>query len=275
MELNRIYCGDNDNVLAQIRDEKIPIHLCITDPPYNVGKDFGNDSDSQTKDAFLDFLAKRFRHICDCLIEKASIVSFCSHIYLADTTRILKNHEMTYLRTMIWHYRNGMSRQKNSPVTEFEPMLWFTKGSEWTYNGDDVRVPYRSERVKNPVYKRNKNGEKIAWLPDPRGAKRGDVWEYPCLAGKLYEDERTEHPTQKPEELITDLIKAFCPKNAEGYYEGNVLDPFCGSGTLPVCCEKLNWEGHKIKWIGIELEQKWVDIGNERIANIKMPNHIM
>ena len=44
---------------------------------------------------------------------------------------------------------------------------------------------------------------------------------------------------------------------------------FYGSGTLGVCCEKLNAEGHHIKWLGIELEQQWCDIALQRISEIK------
>lgn len=69
--------------------------------------------------------------------------------------------------------------------------------------------------------------------------------------------------------LITELIKAYCPKNKDGFYEGIILDPFHGSGTLGVCCEKLNKQGHKIRWIGIELEQRWCDIAQERLNQIQ------
>ena len=47
-----------------------------------------------------------------------------------------------------------------------------------------------------------------------------------------------------------------------------ILDPFHGSGTLGVCCEKLNRKGHNIKWIGFELEQKWCDIATIRLNEI-------
>ena len=97
---------------------------------------------------------------------------------------------------------------------------------------------------------------------------RGDVWALPTLAGKIFEKERTEHPTQKPESLITELIKAFCPTDEEGLYCGTILDPFHGSGTLGVCCEKLNKQGHKIKWIGIELEEKWCEVTRVRLSNL-------
>ena len=102
---------------------------------------------------------------------------------------------------------------------------------------------------------------------------RGDIWAFPTLAGKAFKDEKTSHPTQKPEALITELIKAHCPKNKDGKYEGCILDPFHGSGTLGVCCEKLNKQGHNIKWIGIELEKKWSDICSERLKKYKENNN--
>ena len=66
-----------------------------------------------------------------------------------------------------------------------------------------------------------------------------------------------------------ELIKAYCPKNKDGKYDALILDPFHGSGTLGVCCEKLNREGHNIRWVGIELEKKWCDIANKRIRELE------
>lgn len=119
------------------------------------------------------------------------------------------------------------------------------------------------------MYYKNSRGERIKWEPNPLGAMRGDVWAFPTLAGKLYQEEKTTHPTQKPEALITEIIKAYCPKNKDGFYEGVILDPFHGSGTLGVCCEKLNKQGHNIRWIGIEIEQRWCDIAEERLKKIE------
>ena len=96
---------------------------------------------------------------------------------------------------------------------------------------------------------------------------RGDVWDFPTLAGKAFKDERTEHPSQKPENLITELIKAFCPMS-DGKFTGKILDPFHGSGTLGVCCEKLNQMGNNIQWTGIELEKRWCKVAQSRIDNL-------
>ena len=175
-----------------------------------------------------------------------------------------------YRRMNIWHYENGFSRSKKEPATHYEPFLWFSNNAKkWTYNVDEVRVPYKStERLKSPVKYKGSDGTVKIWEPNPKGSMRGDVWDFPTLAGKRFEKEKTAHPTQKPESLITELLKAFCPMK-DGKYVGRVLDPFHGSGTLGVCCEKLNAEGNNIQWTGIELEKQWCDIANERLKEIK------
>ncbi len=62
------------------------------------------------------------------------------------------------------------------------------------------------------------------------------------------------HPTQKP----LDLISFLCRKSSE---EGGVVfDPFIGSGTTALASKILNRN-----FIGVEMEQKYVDIANERL----------
>lgn len=270
MEYNCVIRGNSDEILKKFVNEGLQFDLICTDPPYNLNKDFGNDSDKLELDVFLKVTQKRIELCKELLAPKGSILWFGIHHYIGFIQAIMYNTGLYYRRMNIWYYENGFSRSSKAPLTQYEPFLWFSKSkSKWIYNVDDVRVPYKStERLKTPVYYKGKNGEKKIWMPNPNGAMRGDVWAFPTLAGKAYAKEKTEHPTQKPEALITELIKAYCPKNKEGLYEGTILDPFHGSGTLGVCCEKLNRQGHHIKWIGIELEQRWCDVANERLSNI-------
>ena len=270
MEFNRVINCDCDVVMAELLKEGVHFDLICTDPPYNLNKDFGNDSDKLELKDFLAITEKRVGVCRDLLTSEGSLVWFGIHHYIGFIQAIMYNAGLFYRRMNIWYYENGFSRSNKAPQTQYEPFLWFSKSkSKWTFNADDVRVPYKStERLKNPVYYKDKNGERKAWIPNPKGAMRGDVWCYPTLAGKKFEKEKTPHPTQKPEALIMELIKAFCPKDAEGHYCGTILDPFHGSGTLGVCCEKLNREGHKIKWLGIELEKRWCDIAEERIRTV-------
>lgn len=274
-EFNKAYVGDSDIIMKNMIDEGLKFDLILTDPPYNLNKDFGNKSDSLELDEFLRINKERINDCRNLLKKEGSLIWFGIHDYIGYLQVMMYESGLFYRHMNIWHYENGFSRSKRIPATQYEPFLWFSKSNKrWTYNADELRVPYKStERLKSPVKYKDKNGNEKIWKPNPKGALRGDIWEYPTLAGKAFEKERTSHPTQKPVSLITELIKAFCPMNYDGKYEGLILDPFHGSGTLGVCCEKLNMEGHLISWIGIELEQKWVDITNKRIEIIKNQGH--
>lgn len=268
--LCEIIRGNSDILLKQMLQKGMRFDLILTDPPYNLNKDFGNDSDKLSLPEFLRVTRKRIELCRDLLTDHGSLVWFGIHHYIGFIQNIMYETGLNYRRLNIWYYENGFSRSKNAPLTQYEPFLWFSKSPRiWTYNVDDVRIPYKSEkRLKTPVYYKGSDGQRKLWKPNPMGAMRGDVWSYPTLAGKAFAKEKTSHPTQKPEALITDLIKAFCPKNEKGLYEGKILDPFHGSGTLGVCCEKLNKQGHHIEWLGIELEEKWCKIAKQRLSNI-------
>ncbi|MBO0439002.1 DNA-methyltransferase [Candidatus Enterococcus ikei] len=267
---NKAYMGDSSIIMSDLIKEKIKFDLILTDPPYNLSKDFGNDSDSLSIDEFLSINRSRIEQCHKLLEREGSLLWFGIHKYIGFLQVMMYEEKMYYRGMNIWNYDNGFSRSKKVPATQYEPFLWFSNSpKKWTYNADDVRVPYKSiERLKTPVYYKDKNGNKKEWRPNPKGALRGDIWQFPTLAGKKFAKERTEHPTQKPESLITEIIKAYCPKNKDGKYEGTILDPFHGSGTLGVCCEKLNKEGHFIRWIGIELEKKWIDITEDRLNKV-------
>lgn len=262
--------GSCDDIMDDLIVAGKKFDLILTDPPYNVGKDFGNDTDSLPIDVFLSQMKKRIYKMKELLTDDGSIIWFGIHNYICYIQVFMYEAELSYRRLNIWHYENGFSRSKKEPATHYEPFLWFSKNDKkWCYNVDEVRVPYKStERLKSPVkYKDSKGNEKV-WVPSEKGSMRGDVWDFPTLSGKAFEKERTEHPTQKPESLITELIKAFCPMK-NGKFEGRILDPFHGSGTLGVCCEMLNKTGQKIKWTGIELEEKWCQVSIDRLNNCK------
>ena len=76
--------------------------------------------------------------------------------------------------------------------------------------------------------------------------------------------ERTAHPTQKPLIIINELIRVHSAKN------DMVIDPFIGSGTTAIACERLGR-----RWIGIEKDRGYCDIAVKRIkeerSQLKMP----
>ena len=271
-KLSGVIHGDSDQILEQLVQDGEKFDLILTDPPYNLRKDFGNKSDSLSMDEFLAKSRRRIELCRDLLTPEGSLIWFGIHNYIGHLQVIMYDAGLFYRRLNIWHYQNGFSRSTKVPAGEYEPFLWFSRSSKkWTYNVDDVRVPYRSsERIKSGVWYKNSKGERVRWTPNPKGAMRGDVWNYPVLAGKRFAKERTSHPTQKPEALFVELIKAFCPKAEDNQLSGRILDPFLGSGTTGVAAERLNLEGARINWTGIELEEKWCGIATKRLRDLSV-----
>jgi DNA modification methylase len=268
-KFNKTYLKNSDIMLEELVDSGYKFDLILTDPPYNIGKDFGSKSNSLEINEFLKITKKRIKLLKRLLNKNGSIIWFGIHDYIGLIQNIMYELDLNYRRMIIWHYNNGFSRSKRYPSNTYEPVLWFSKSkNNWIYNVDKLRVPYKSKRVKSPVYYTDSKGNKKAWTPNPKGAMRGDIWECPTLSGKNYKDERTDHPTQKPEKLITDFIKGFCPTDENDKLIGKILDPFHGSGTVGVCAEKLNEMDNNIKWMGIEIEEKWNNVAKKRIREI-------
>ena len=68
-------------------------------------------------------------------------------------------------------------------------------------------------------------------------------------------------PTQKPLKLIQQIVLTSSKKG------DLILDPFLGSGTTAVVAKALGRN-----WIGIEKEEKYVNLANQRIKNYKNKN---
>lgn len=77
---------------------------------------------------------------------------------------------------------------------------------------------------------------------------------YQAKASKSERGIGNNHPTVKPIALMEYLIKMVTPKG------GIVLDPFAGSGSTLIACKQLNR-----RFVGIELNQEYIDIANERL----------
>lgn len=244
LELDKIYCGDCIEGMKQIPDNSID--LVIADPPYNIGK-FKN----WHLEEYLNWCQIWLDECVRTLKNNGSIFVYGTHKYLCYNQVYLYQKGLNYQRQIIWHYENGMSRQEKTPVTEYEPILWFSKGNNPCYN--IFRVPYKSiERIKHNIIKNGK-----VWKPHPNGKKGGDVWNIPTLAGKRFEKERVNHPTQKPLALCNRIIKHFCPEDS------SILVPFAGSGSE--CISAIQNNRH---FIGFEVEEDYCRIAKARLHAI-------
>ena len=71
MIYNRVIKGDSDTILKEFAEEGLHFDLICTDPPYNLNKDFGNDSDKLELEDFLKIteyeifkIFEAFNHCC-------------------------------------------------------------------------------------------------------------------------------------------------------------------------------------------------------------------
>jgi adenine-specific DNA-methyltransferase len=147
---------------------------------------------------------------------------------------------------IVWHFGHGLHASKRFSG-RYEVVLWFTKGRDYTFNLDEVRIPQKYPEKK--YFK----GPKIGQLSgNPLGKNPCDVWEIPNV--KANHVEKTIHPCQFPVELIERLVLALTD---EGDW---VLDPFMGVGTTAIAALI-----HDRKAIGAEIIPEYVEIARERI----------
>jgi site-specific DNA-methyltransferase (adenine-specific) len=243
---NRVFCEDALQGLTRIPDESID--LLIADPPYGLGKDYGNDSDKLDASAYLRWMEEWIDAVLPKLKSSGSLYIFLTWRYSPEVFVMLKQR-MTMVNEIIWDRKvpsMGGSIRKFSSV--HDTIGFFVKSKNYYFDLDAVRIPYDAETKKA----RSRSifvGAK--WLE--LGYNPKDVWS----VSRLHREhrERADHPTQKPLEIIERMVKASCPP------DGVVLDPFMGSGTTAVAARRCGRN-----FAGFELNEKYCELIEARLA---------
>lgn len=227
--------GDALELFRKISDNSI--HLIIADPPYNLGKDYGNNQDSKSFNEYLEFSVSWLKEAYRVLTPNGTIYVFMGVRFISYLYDILDVQLGMFFKSWIcWHYTQGMGKKIGfSP--RHEDILMFTKTEQFTFNLDDIRVPQKYYRQRNNM----------------RGANPGDVWQFSHV--HYCNRNRQKHPTQKPEGLMERMVLA------SSNIGEIILDPFAGSGTTLRVCQQLNR-----RCIGFELNPGFVEIIVDRLA---------
>jgi site-specific DNA-methyltransferase (adenine-specific) len=276
--------------MKKISSESVDIIIC--DPPYNIGKDFGNNCWNVDTDEYLLW--------CDQWIEQCvRILKPTGTLYIYGFSEILAYIRVRIkinVRWIVWHYTNKVTPSLNFWQRTHESILVCSKNKRPNFNRDDVREPYTKAFLKNAAGKVRKatkgrfsDGKKeTIYKAHSGGALPRDVIKISALAGGAGRKERVNHPTQKPLALCEKLIKAAMNKGAadgaegaadgaaegaadgaaEGAAEGAVektflVVPFAGSGSECVAANNLN-----VSFIGYEINSEYVELCNQRLNNI-------
>jgi site-specific DNA-methyltransferase (adenine-specific) len=199
--------------------QKIPaqsVDVVVADPPYNLGKDYGNNTDLKSFDEYIKFSRKWIQGVHRILKSTGTIYVFMGVRFISYLYAILeKEYNFIFNSWITWHYTQGLGKTKGfSP--RHDDILMFTKTKNYKFFLDDVRVPQKYYRSINNM----------------RGANPGDVWTFSHV--HYCNADRQAHPTQKPEALIERMILASSEENDV------IVDPFSGSGTTLRICQQLN-----------------------------------
>lgn len=249
-----IYQADVLESLKKIKSNSV--QLVVTSPPYNIGKEY------ETKINYSEYFKWQEEVISECFrvlksggsicwqvgngIDKGEVIPLDAIFY-----SIFKKFDLKLRNRIVWTFGHGL-HAKNRFSGRHETILWFTKGSEYKFNLDAVRVP-----VKYPNKKHFK-GPKIGQLSsNPLGKNPGDVWDITNV--KAMHPEKTEHPCQFPVALIERLVLSLTDSR------DLVLDPFVGSGTSLVAAAL-----HGRKSLGIEIQEKYVQISIDRLESLHL-----
>ena len=258
--INKILEEDCVDGMKKLEDNSVDIIIC--DPPYNIGKDFGNDSDKQKMDDYLLWCDKWIKECIRILKPNGTLYIYgFSEILAYIRVRININ-----VRWIIWHYTNKVVPSLNYWQRTHESILCCSKKKPH-FNRDEVREPYTASFLKNSAGKARKatkgrfsNGEtETTYTAHEKGALPRDVIKISALAGGAGKKERVDHPTQKPLDLCEKLIKAS--KKGD---DTLLVVPFAGSGSECVAAKKEN-----INFIGYEINGDYVNLCNERLNNLR------
>ena len=247
-----LFTGDSIEWMKTINDESID--MVFADPPYNIKKADWDDFGSQER--YIEWSMR--------WIEQASrILKPTGSLYVCGFSEILadlKHPSMRYFsscRWLVWFYRNKANLGKDWGRSH-ESILHLRKKDFGHINYDDVRIPYGKHTLKypDPQADSSQYGRTGShWTPNPLGAKPKDVVEIPTTCNGM--NEKTPHPTQKPEELLRKLILA---SSSEGDL---VLDPFSGSGTTAVVASQLHRQ-----WLACDENPEYNQWATQRLDSI-------
>ncbi len=237
--LDRIYCSSSEN-MVELPDSSI--HLMVTSPPYNVGKEYDEDLNLGE---YLEFLNRIWLEVMRVLVPGGraciNVANLGRKPYIPLHAFIIRDMlESGFLMRgeIIWDKAASASastawgswRSASNPTLRdvHEYILVFSKGS------------FRREKVKD-------RGDTISrddFLQNTRS-----VWTFPAESAR-----KVGHPAPFPVELPRRLIQLYT-------FEGEiVLDPFMGSGQSALAA--LETGRH---YIGYEIDPAYAELAENRI----------
>ena len=287
-QLNHIYNCDALKVLKSFPDKSID--MCVTSPPYWNMRDYGVEGQlglEYTTEEFIQSLFDIFHEIKRVLKDEGSLWINIRDTYSKGVKRCgVKNKSLCMIperliirllddgwilrNDIIWHKPNAMPDScKNRFTVDYEHLYFLTKIDKGYYFETQYE-PFVTKHKKDFEFNNKKNDKRSELLKTKmvRHGAEGSTLNNPSKWSEQGRIKRTTwsintksykeaHFATFPTELIEIPIEAGCPVG------GVVLDPFMGAGTTGLVAKEKDRN-----YIGIELNQEYIDIANNRINSI-------
>ena len=253
LNIGVLECKDNLEFLRDQPDEKFK--LIVTSPPYNIGKSY------ETRSSLEAYLEGQEAVIRECVrvlhrrgsicwqvgnyTEKGEILPLDSLLF-----PIFRGFGLKLRNRIVWHFGHGLHCSKRLSG-RYETINWWTKGDDYTWHLDPIRVP-----SKYPGKRHFKGPRKGELSGNPLGKNPSDVWQFPNV--KNNHPEKTIHPCQFPVELVERLVLSMTDQ------DDNVLDPYAGVGSSVIAALK-----HKRNGYGCDIVEEYIAIARERVKDFQ------
>ena len=286
--VSRIIQGDVRGVLKSLPSSR-KFDVIIADPPYNIGKDFGDTSDSKPEAEYVQWVLS-WLELCFQLLSQNGLIYVYG--YPEILSRIAVHYPIDQQRWLVWHYTNKTTPSSRFWQRSHESILclWTPDKKRPTLEIDQIREPYTDSFLKNSAGKPRKSmecrfdgGKETLYKAHENGALPRDVIKVSALAGgsgacerwfmcndcnnevyppsqlKNHREHNTfKHPTQKPMDLTKRLILSRINSNS-----GRVLIPFAGSGSECCVAQMLG-----VEYLGIEINPLYVDFAKKWLKHV-------
>lgn len=241
---HKLIVGDCLKVMREMPSESID--LIITDPPFNIGKDYGGVYEDTRK--FSEYIEWCKTWLDECIRLLKPSGSLYLFNYPENNAYLLPflQERMKFKRWLTWHYPTNTGHSKTNYTRTQHSIIFCTKGKNATFNRDEIAEPYKNPTDKR-IIERLKNGSK--------GRTPYDVFHFNLV--KNVSKDKTPHPCQIPVPLLKIFIKASSKVGDV------ILDPFGGSFSTSAAAKDLDRNS-----ISIDINPKYVEIGKKRLESI-------
>lgn len=238
--LNKIFCKSSE-VMDELPDNSV--HLMVTSPPYNVGKEYDQDL---TLSEYLDLVKRIMKDVYRVLV-----VGGRACINIANVGRkpyIPLNSYITQIMMDIGFLMRGEVIWDKS-ASAGASTAW---GSFKSATNPTLRDVHEYIMIfSKETFGREKNGKEDSIAKDEFIRLTKSIWSFPTVSAK-----RIGHPAPFPEELPRRFIQFYTFK------DDIILDPFMGSGQTALAALKC-----ERNYVGYDISKEYCNLAENRIKS--------